>query len=158
MISRLSNHRHGGIMYRFPLEPVLNHQKFKEDTVKQELSKLEEAVFAARIEADRISRQREKYERLLRDKEKGGLEAATARVYLSFVDHLAGEINAQKERIKRMESECRAIRDRLLDIMKRREMLESLEEKGHISYEREEMKEEQTFLNELAIGRFIRAS
>lgn len=145
-------------MYRFPLEPVLNHQKFKEDTVKQELSKLEEAVFAARIEADRISRQREKYEKLLRDKEKGGLEAATARVYLCFVDHLAGEINAQKERIKRMESECRAIRDRLLDIMKRREMLESLEEKGHIAYERDEMKEEQTFLNELAIGRFIRAS
>ncbi len=145
-------------MYRFPLEPVLNHQKFKEDSFKQELSRLEEAILAARIEAERISRQREKYERLLMDKEKGGLEVATARVYLSFVDHLAGEINTQKKKILKMESDCKVVRDRLLDIIKRREMLESLDEKGHIAYDKGELKEEQIFLNELAIGRFVRAS
>lgn len=148
----------GRHMYKFPLEPVLNHQKHREDSIKQELSRREEALFSAKIEAERIKRLRDHYERVLRDKEKGGLEAAVARAYLSFVEHLAGEISFQQENIRKMEADCAAIRTRLLEVMKKREMLESLEEKGQIAHEMNERREEQIFLNELAIGRFIRAS
>lgn len=145
-------------MYRFPLEGVLNHQRYKEDTIKQELSRREEALFAARVEAERIKRLRDHYETILKDKEKTGLEAAVARAYLSFVDHLAGEIGLQQENIRKMEAECSLIRKRLIEEMKRREMLETLEDKGQAAYQKNEKREEQIFLNELAIGRFIRAS
>jgi flagellar export protein FliJ len=145
-------------MYRFPLEPVLNHQKHREDSIKQELSKREEALFSAKIEAERIKRLKDHYERVLREKERCGLEAAVARAYLSFVEHLSGEIGLQQENIRKMEAECSAIRIRLLEVMKKREMLESLEEKGQIAHDMNERREEQSFLNELAIGRFLRAS
>lgn len=67
----------------------------------------------------------------------------------TYLEHLQYEREKQKENVKRQQKNVDIIRERLVEIMKERKVLENLKEKEFQEYLKEEKKKEQQQVDEL---------
>ena len=143
-------------MYKFLLEPVLNHRSFIVENLQKELAILEKILSGEK--RNLRSYKKAKYEFLseLQKKEEEGVTISEIVLYSSFVERLSMDIIEQRERIVEAVRKVDLKRDDLIEAMKKMKMLDKLKEKERKAYRQEVMKKEQRFLDEVATNRFTR--
>ena len=145
-------------MYKFSLEPVLNQQKVIEENLQKDVALCLKMLADERAQLERIERAREKCLSELRHKRKRHFSISEMLLYDKFVDSLSHDLSRQAARVDEVKKSFDETRDKLLEVMKKRKVLENLKDKGLKSYRKHALKREQEFLDETAHHRFIRGN
>ena len=143
-------------MYKFSLEPLLNHVKFEEENLQKELGLLEKQLFADMDKLLGLKNKMMKIKMELEKKQKGNLTASINILYHNFAEHLSENIIKQKKIIVDVKKKVEQKRAVLLEIVKKRKMLDKLKEKGLREYINDLLHTEQKFIDEIATNSFCR--
>jgi flagellar FliJ protein len=143
-------------MYKFTLEPVLNHRKIIEEELQKELADLKRRLVDEKRKLETYERAKSRSLAELQQKQEEGITAPEILLYESFIERLSRDLDKQKERVLGAEQKVDQKLEDLVAATKRRKTLDKLKEKGLEKYRRELLKNEQDFLNEVAVNRFNR--
>ena len=141
-------------MYRFNLEPLLNHRRYQEEILQKELAGLKTRLAAEKDKLRVLKKKKRQYLGQLQLKQQSGRPVSEIRLYLHFVDHLSKEMNAQNQRVLRAEKGFNLKRQDLIQAMKKRKTLEKLQEKGFQAHQQKMLKKERDFMDEVAGNQF----
>jgi flagellar FliJ protein len=141
-------------MYRFNLEPLLNHRRYQEEILQKELAGLKIRLAAEKDKLRVLKKKKRQYLGQLQLKQQSGRPVSEIRLYLHFVDHLSKEMNAQNQRVLRAEKGFNLKRQDLIEAMKKRKTLEKLQEKGFQAHQQKMLKKERDFMDEVAGNQF----
>ena len=143
-------------MYKFTLQPLLNHRKFIEETLQKELSLFKILLADEKKKLKDYEKARNRFLVELRQKQRESITVSENLLYFNFLVRLASDLDNQRDIVLDVEKKFDQKRDDLIEAMKNRKMLEKLKEKHLKAYNHKLMKNEQDFLNEVAINMFNR--
>jgi len=143
-------------MYRFNLEPVLNHRRLVEETLQKDLaiskiSLIDETERLITYEKNRVQLLEE-----LQQIQKEGTTTSDILLYLPFIEQVSKDIERQKKRVLELEKQVEQNLKDLLEATKNKKALQKLKEKAFKTYNQKLIKNEQDFLNEVAVSQFNR--
>jgi len=141
-------------MDRFNLEPLLNHRRYQEEILQKELAGLKTRLVAEKDKLRVLKKKKRQYLGQLQLKQQSGRPVSEIKLYLHFVDHLSKEMNAQNQRVLRVEKGFNLKRQDLIQAMKNRKTLEKLQEKGFQAHQQKMLKKERDFMDEVAGNQF----
>ncbi len=141
-------------MYRFNLEPLLNHRRYQEEILQKEIAGLKIRLAAEKDKLRVLKKKKRQYLGQLQLKQQSGRPVSEIKLYLHFVDHLSKEMNAQNQRVLRAEKGFYLKRQDLIQAMKKRKTLEKLQEKGFQAHQQKMLKKERDFMDEVAGNQF----
>ena len=142
--------------YRFNLEPVLNHRRLVEETLQKDLAILKISLID---ENERLITYEESKIQLLEELQqiqKEGTTTSDILLYLPFIEQVSKEIERQKKRVLELEKQVEQNLRDLLEATKNKKALQKLKEKAFKTYNQKLIKNEQDFLNEVAVSQFNR--
>ncbi len=142
--------------YRFKLEPVLNHRRLIEETLQKDLAILKISLI---YENERLITYEESRIQLLEELQqiqKKGTTISDILLYLPFIEQVSKDIVRQKKRVLELEIKVEHNRKDLLEATKKKKALQKLKEKAFKTYNQKLIKNEQDFLNEVAVSQFNR--
>ena len=142
-------------MYRFKLEPLLNHRRYQEEVLQKELVALKMRLLAEQDQLQALKKRKRRYLQQLLSKQKKGRPASEIKLYVDFVDHLTAELEAQHQKVADAQQSFDQQREALVAAMKKRKVLEKLKEKGRQAYEHTQRKKERELLDEVAGHQYI---
>ena len=142
-------------MYRFNLEPLLNHRRYQEEVLQRELAGLKKRLEAEKAKLRVLQKKIREYLQLLQRKQKEGSCASEIKLFFDFADHLTQEIQTQDRKVAEAEKNFFLKREELIAVMKKRKVLAKLKEKGWQAYQQKLLKKERDFMDEVA-GRRIK--
>ena len=143
-------------MYRFNLEPVLNHRRLVEETLQKDLAILKISLID---ENERLITYEESRVQLLEELQqiqKEGTTTSDILLYLPFIEQVSKDIERQKKRVLELEKQVEQNLKDLLEATKNKKALQKLKEKAFKTYNQKLIKNEQDFLNEVAVSQFNR--
>ncbi len=143
-------------MFKFTLEPLLNHRKFEEETIQKELAELDNARADADARLHEFTRDKETWEKELEKKQKEGALVTETLLCLDFINGLSTSIQQQEELIAAIKAQRRQKQAEFIEAVKRRKTLEQLKERQLHAHEEELARKEQEQLNEMAVLGFSR--
>lgn len=141
-------------MYRFNLEPLLNHRLYQEEVLQRELAGLKKRLAAEKAELRALKKKMREYLLGLQQKQKEGSRASEIKLFFDFVDHISRETRAQLQKVARAEQNFSRKREELIAVMKKRKVLDRLKEKGRQAYQQKQLKKERDFMDEVAGRQF----
>ena len=141
-------------MYRFNLEPLLNHRRYQEEVLQRELAGLKKRLEAEKAKLRVLQKKIREYLQLLQRKQKEGSCASEIKLFFDFADHLTQEIQTQDRKVAEAEKNFFLKREELIAVMKKRKVLAKLKEKGWQAYQQKLLKKERDFMDEVAGRRF----
>ena len=141
-------------MYRFNLEPLLNHRRYQEEVFQKELAGLKIRLAAEKDKLWILRQKKRKYIQQLQEKQTEGRAASEIKLFVDFVDQLSKEMEAQRQNVLEAERDFNLKRQDLIAAMKKRKTLDRLKEKGLQAYEQEQFKKERSFMDEVASRQF----
>ncbi len=141
-------------MFTFRLEPVLNHREAIEDSLKKEVAMCKTLLDQEKKKFRSYTKTKHRMLGDLRRKQKGHMSISEMLLYVSFIEQLTRDLELQKQKVVEAEKKLDLKRERLVAAMKGKKSLEKLKEKGWKVHQKNELKEEQNFLNEMGIYRF----
>jgi len=141
-------------MYRFNLEPLLNHRRYQEEVFQKELAGLKIRLTAEKDKLWVLRQKKRKYIQQLQEKQTEGCPASEIKLFVDFVDQLSKEMEAQRQNVLEAERDFNLKRQDLIAAMKKRKTLDRLKEKGLQAYEQEQFKKERSFMDEVASRQF----
>ena len=141
-------------MYRFNLEPLLNHRRYQEEVFQKELAGLKIRLAAEKDKLWILRQKKRKYIQQLQEKQTEGCPASEIKLFVDFVDQLSKEMEAQRQNVLEAEHDFNLKRQDLIAAMKKRKTLDRLKEKGLQAYEQEQFKKERSFMDEVASRQF----
>jgi len=144
-------------MYKFTLEPVLNHRKYIEEILQRELGVYEKLLNDERKKLRAYKRVKIRFTQELREKQRDGISISENLLYSQFLDRILEDVDKQTEKVWAMEGEFDQKRDGLINAVKNRKTLDKLKEREVKTHDQELAKNERDFLNEVAIARFSRS-
>jgi flagellar FliJ protein len=140
--------------YAFKLEALRRYRQFQEDELQRALAaamgRKEEAQAVVAAHQARLDQAAKDFHLL----QCNPTEAFQLEIYQRFMRRIDAEIADQNRNVEEIEAECRELRGQLLDAMQKRKTLERLKEKELSAYMEELSREEQKFINEIAVNRF----
>jgi flagellar FliJ protein len=143
-------------MSKFKLESLLQHRKRIEETYQRQLAEIrlvlqEEKDVLARLNSNRDRIKLNLEQRLTED-----INAAEMLHFNKYLDRLSLDISLQKKRVAEVEENLKNKRLKLTEAVKRRKIMDKLKDK-QLAAECEKIeKNEQNFMNEIAINRHLR--
>jgi flagellar FliJ protein len=137
-------------MYRFNLEPLLNHRRYQEEVLQRELAALKIRLAAEKDKLRALKRKMRNYLHDLQQKQKEGRCAAEIKLFFDFVGHVSNEIRAQYQKVTGAEQNLYFKREELIAAMKKRKALDKLKAKGLQAYRQKLLKKERDFMDEIA--------
>lgn len=142
--------------FNFRLETVLQHRRRIEEECQRELTAAladlaEEKRALAGIEASR-DREREEFQQKL----KSNMTASEMLLYQRYFDQLAVDILEQKRKVAGTAQVFEKRRTELVTALKKRKVLDKLKEKQMTAAAKKGLKQEQNFMNEMAVTRHAR--
>jgi flagellar export protein FliJ len=143
-------------MYRFNLQPLLNHQRFIEEQHQKELAEIRLRLDTQTELLEQLLRKEATMTAQLKEKHNGTLSSDDLILYRHYFDRLRKEADRQRKRIRETERCFRVKQEELLEAVKKRETLEQLKEKGLSAYQEKLMRKEQADLNEAALSVYNR--
>lgn len=145
----------GGVVdFVFKLEALRRYRVFLEEQAQKEFALARQALEQERgVLADLVAR-RDQTEADFRQQEAGGGSAGQAAMYRGYMQRLGGRIEAQRERVAQAQDACEKQRQALMERMQQRKTLDRLKEKGAQDFVAQRNREEEKFINEMAINRF----
>jgi flagellar FliJ protein len=141
-------------MYRFNLEPLLNHRRYLEDLLQKELADLKIRLDTEKDKLWALRQKKRKTVLQLQEKQTDGRPASEIKLYVDFVEQLLKEMEAQRQKILEAERFFNLKRQDLVAAMKKRKILDRLKEKGLQAYEQEQLKKERNLMDEVAGRQF----
>jgi flagellar FliJ protein len=141
-------------MYRFNLEPLLNHRRYQEEVFQKELAGLKIRLAAEKDKLWVLRQKKRKYVQQLQEKQTEGRAASEIKLFVDFVDQLSKEMEAQRQNLLEAERDFNLKRQDLIAALKKRKTLDRLKEKGLQAYEQEQLKKERSFMDEVAGRQF----
>ena len=141
-------------MYRFNLEPLLNHRRYQEEVLQKELAGLKIRLAAEKDKLWVLRQKKRKFVQQLQEKQIDGRPASEIKLYIDFVDQLSKEMIAQRQNVLEAERNFNLKRQDLIAAMKKRKTLDRLKEKGLQAYAREQIKKGRSFMDEVAAHQF----
>ena len=143
-------------MYNFNLESVLRHRKLVEENLQKELAILRLSLVDEREKLRNFKESRSKFLEELKRKQEEGTTISDVFLYLPFIEQLSKDIEKQKKNVLELENDVEQKRQDLVEATKKKKTLEKLKDKGLKAYKQEMTKDEQEFMNEVAVNRFNR--
>lgn len=142
--------------FNFRLETVLQHRRRIEEDCQRKLAAAladlaEEKRGLARIEATR-----DRYREELQQKLKNNMTASEMLLFQRYLDQLAFGIADQKTKVAVAAQLFEKSRTELVAALKKRKVLDKLKEKQIAVAAKKELKQEQDFMNEVAVTRHAR--
>lgn len=137
-------------MYKFNLEPLLNHRRYQEEVLQRELAALKRRLTEEERTLRVLTKKNRKFLLQFQKKQKDGRPASEIKLYFDFVDHLSKEIDIQHQKVMEAERMFNSKRQDLITTMKKRKTLDRLKEKGWQTYQQEQLKKERSRLDEAA--------
>jgi flagellar FliJ protein len=140
--------------YQFKLEALRKYRRFEEETRQKELADEQRRLDMAMEQLENYLVLQKKTES---DMQQFQTESATGpqlAVYARFLQKLSNDIEGQRVVVTDIGKDCDHARDALLEAMKKRKALDKLKEKGLKAYLAKLDKQEEKFINEMAISRF----
>ncbi|MGI6083819.1 MAG: flagellar export protein FliJ [Acetivibrionales bacterium] len=136
-------------IFKFRLQTILRLKEQLEKNAKNELGaairKMEEEKSRLKVIEDNIDITTNDF----RTACSGIIRPEKIKELKTYLEHLQYEREKQKENVKRQQKNVDKIRERLVEIMKERKVLENLKEKEFQEYLKEEGKKEQLQVDEL---------
>jgi flagellar export protein FliJ len=143
-------------MYQFNLEPLLKHQRFLEDQHQKELAEIRLQLNAQNTKLEQMIRKEAKMTAHLKEKQSETLSSDDLILYRHYFDRLRKDVAKQREITRKTERCFRVKQEELIEVVKKREMLEQLKEKGLSAYQEKLLRKEQADLNEAALSAYNR--
>jgi flagellar FliJ protein len=141
-------------MYRFNLEPLLNHRRYQEEVLQKELADLKKQLAAEKNKLRSLKKKMREYLQHLQQKQKEGHSASEINLFFDFVDHISKETQDQHQKVVGAEQKLFLKREELIAAMKKRKALEKLKAKGWQAYQQKQQKKERDFMDEVAGRQF----
>jgi flagellar FliJ protein len=141
-------------MYKFTIQPLLNHRKFIEEILQKELSLFKRLLADEKKKLKDYEKARNRFLLELRQKQRKSITVSENLLYFNFLVRLTSDFDNQRHIVLDVEKKFDRKRDDLIEAMKKRKMLEKLKEKHLKAYNHKLIKNEQDFLNEAAINIF----
>ena len=140
-------------MFKFNLQPVLNHRQFIEDSLQKEYAHLKSRLAKQHDRLVRLEHKQQHLTEELHHKQHQGTTSSALLLYVDFLDQLHVDIKQLAEKITGLENQTALKRAELLAAMKNRKALEKLKEKKVSEHMAILAKAEQAFLDEIGINR-----
>jgi len=142
--------------YRFNLEPVLNHRRLVEETLQKDLAISKISLIDETERLITYEKNRDQLLEELQQIQKEGTTTSDILLYLPFIEQVSKDIERQKKRVLELEKQVGQNLKDLLEATKNKKALQKLKEKAFKTYNQKLIKNEQDFLNEVAVSQFNR--
>ena len=140
--------------YRFKLEALRQYRVFQEDERQKDLADaLRQRDQQAQILA-RLIDLRDRTEKDLESRQNEGATGPQLTIFSNYLNKLGSDIFSQNHKVAQAEKNLEKKREALLEAMQKRKTLDKLKEKGLKAYMDRLSREEEKFINEMAISRF----
>ena len=143
-------------MYRFNLEPVLNHRRLVEETLQKDLALLKISLIDENKRLITYEESRGKLLEELQTIQKEGTTTSDILLCLPYIEQVSKDIERQKKKVLELEKKVEQNLKNLLEATKKKKALQKLKEKAFKTYNQKLIKNEQDFLNEVAVSQFNR--
>lgn len=143
-------------MSNFTLEPVLRHRKLTEENLQKELAVLNKLLLAEQLKLKDHRKNRSALLGQLEQKQSHGVAISEISLYVRFIEQLSGNMTKQEETVRIVQEQVDNKRQELIEVTKKKKILERLKEKTLRAYEQILRKKEEDFLNEVGINQFNR--
>lgn len=143
-------------MYKFALEPVLNHREFLEKKLQAELGALKKVAEEEQRRMRAYKKAKNTFLEELKQKQSQSMTMSEIMLYVSFVERLSKDIEKQKEKVADVEKKLEKGVEDLIEAKKNKKTLEKIKNNKAKEYHNALLKKEQAFLNEVATTRFVR--
>jgi flagellar FliJ protein len=142
--------------FSFRLETVLqHHRRIEEDCQRGLAAALADLTIEKRGLAD-IENSRDKGREEFQQKLKSNITASEMLLYQRYFDQLAFDIADRKRKVAAAVQVFEKRRTELVAALKKRKVLDKLKEKQMTAAVKKELKQEQDFMNEMAVIRYAR--
>jgi flagellar FliJ protein len=142
--------------FEFKLQTALNLKQKEEDRVKEELQRL---TARRREELNRLAvleGELGQLEDRVRRHQDARVDVAEIKRCLDYLPVMRDRISRQQEIIRQIEADMDKTRQLLVEIMRRRKVLEKLKERHYAQYQLEVTREEQKIIDEMATNGYNR--
>ena len=146
----------GIMMYRFNLQPVLDHRQFIEDSLQKELADIKQRVLMACRQLDGLKRKEMKTVEAMQQEQRHGLASDQAIAYHAYLRRIAERIAVQQAAVAQLQASEAQKQAELMEAMKNRQMLETLRDKDLQRHTQTQLKKEMHFIDEIAVNQFAR--
>ena len=143
-------------MYRFNLEPVLNHRRLVEETLQKDLALSKISLIDETERLITYKKSRIKLLEELKQIQKKETTTSDILLYLPYIEQVSKDIERQKKRVLELEKKVEQNLKDLLEATKKKKALQKLKEKSFKAYNQKLLKNEQDFLNEVAVSQYNR--
>jgi flagellar protein FliJ len=140
--------------FKFALEALLNHRLHHEEIIQKELAACACRVRDEKMILTRFQQDKEKAYAEIHQKQLRGIAISEHILYANFLEGIARNMVAQKEKVMESEMKYSQKRDDLIEAVKKRKTIENLREKGLAAFSKKMLKLDQDFLDEVGICRF----
>ena len=117
-------------MYRFNLEPVLNHRRLVEETLQKDLAISKISLIDENKRLITYEESRVKLLEELHQIQKEGTTTSDILLYLPFIEQVSKDIKRQKKRVFELEKQVEQNRKDLLEATKKKKALQKTEREG----------------------------
>jgi flagellar FliJ protein len=144
--------------YEFKLEALRQYRHFKEEMLQKELAEMQRnRDQEIALLAEMVDKRTRSEQDMIEEQEKHTRGPRMA-MYETYLKRLAEDIKNQRKKVEKAEALCSEKMSALLEAVQERKSIEKLKEKGLKAYMDNLNQNEQKFLNEIAINRFVRAN
>lgn len=142
--------------FEFKLQTSLCLKQKEEDRVKEELQ-----IISSRYQEETrhlmlLAEQSVQLEDRLRKSQEAMVDVVETRLCLDYLPVMRGRIEGQQELVNLARAEMESIRQKLVEIMRKRKVLEKLKERHYTQYQLELTREEQKIIDEMATNGYNR--
>lgn len=142
--------------FNFKLENILKVKTLREDLAKAELANLQTQYKNEENNLYNMQNCYLNYQNQLIEKQQGQITIQEISLYKSYFNKAANEISKQQVLLIDLEGQVNKQREKLVDSIKERKILENLRQKKYQEYRKIVLGKEQNFLDEIATNNFIR--
>lgn len=137
-------------MYKFNLQPLLNHRHYQEEILQKEFAESKKYLTEEQKKLRIIKQKKREYSQELQQRQRNDGTVSELILYFRYLDRLSKDLDNQKHRVAIAEKQFNQKCKDLIEIMKKRKMLEKLKEKASKGFRHRMLKKERDFMDEIA--------
>jgi flagellar FliJ protein len=141
-------------MYEFRLQPVLNQRESIEENLKKETAACKARLAEEKKKLHTYKNSKSKLLAELNRKKQENSTISEILLYVDFAEQVSNDIEKQKRSILGVQEIFNQRREELIEAVKSRKTIEKIKEKELDTYKLKVIKNEQRFLDEVAVYRF----
>lgn len=137
-------------MYKFNLEPLLNHRRYQEEILQKELADNKKNLVKQQHRLQDIKQNRRHYSKVLHQRQKKDGTVSDLIMYFRYIERLSTELDHQMRQVELAKKRVNQKRRELVEVMKKRKTLEKLKEKELKDFQQKMQKIERNLMDEVA--------